>query len=59
MVGDTENDVLAARNSGVRSVFVSFGYSKLESLRSQPDWVVHHFDQLDPILRNFDRQRHT
>ncbi|WP_374344675.1 HAD family hydrolase [Azonexus sp.] len=59
MIGDTENDVLAARNSGVRSVFVSFGYSKLDSLSSQPDWVVHHFDRLDSILRNFDHQPHT
>lgn len=57
MIGDTENDVRAARNSGVRSVFVSFGYSRLESLASQPDWVIHDFDQLHLILRTFGRRQ--
>lgn len=56
MIGDTENDARAARNSGVRSVFVSFGYTRLESLASQPDWVIHDFAQLDPILHTFGRQ---
>ncbi|WP_068637422.1 HAD-IA family hydrolase [Thauera butanivorans] len=57
MIGDTENDVCAARNSGVRSVFVSFGYSRLESLSSQPDWVINDFDRLEPILRNFGHRQ--
>ena len=56
MIGDTENDVCAARNSGVRSVFVDFGYSKLESLSSQPDWVLSHFDQLAPLLCHLGRR---
>jgi len=56
MIGDTEIDVCAARNSGVRSVFVNFGYSKLESLSSQPDWVLPHFDQLDSLLCHLGRR---
>ncbi len=50
MIGDTENDMCAARRAGIRSVFVGFGYSRLESLVSQPDWVINHFDQLDSIF---------
>lgn len=50
MIGDTENDMCAARRAGVRSVFVDFGYSRLESLVSQPDWIINHFDQLDSIF---------
>ncbi|MDQ3059167.1 MAG: HAD-IA family hydrolase [Pseudomonadota bacterium] len=50
MIGDTENDVLAARNAGVFSIFVNFGYGKLESLETCPDSVIDHFDDLEPAL---------
>lgn len=52
MVGDTEYDMCAARSSGVRSIFVNFGYSRPEYLTSQPDWVIDHFDNLKLTLRN-------
>jgi len=51
MIGDTENDVLGARNAGVFSIFVNFGYGKFESLETCPDSIIDHFDDLELALR--------
>lgn len=41
MVGDSRNDVDAARAAGVRSLAVSYGYNHGEDIRlCQPDWLV-------------------
>jgi len=56
MIGDTEHDVRAARNAGVRSVFVSFGYGRLESLETHPDSVINHFDDMELALHNIGYQ---
>jgi len=56
MIGDTEHDVLAAKNAGIRSIFVSFGYSRLESLETLPDFVINHFDDIEQALHNIGYQ---
>ncbi len=49
MVGDSENDILAARAAGCPVVAVSYGYgSDIESLGA--DAVIHRFDQLREYL---------
>lgn len=50
MVGDSINDILAARNAGIPSLAVPFGYSDqpVESLGA--DALITHFDQLTPEL---------
>ncbi|MCM2399215.1 phosphoglycolate phosphatase [Rhizobium sp. S95] len=50
MVGDSDNDILAARNAAIPSIAVPFGYSHepIESLGA--DRLIRHFDELDAAL---------
>ncbi|ATN34680.1 phosphoglycolate phosphatase [Rhizobium sp. ACO-34A] len=50
MVGDSDNDILAARNAEIPSIAVPFGYSHepIESLGA--DRLIRHFDELDAEL---------
>lgn len=46
MVGDSANDIDAARNAGVPVVAVTFGYTDRPVSELGPDRVIDHFDQL-------------
>jgi len=50
MVGDSLNDILVARNAGVPSIGVPFGYSDVPVAELAPSHVVAHFDELTPDL---------
>lgn len=52
-LGDTINDIAGARNAGIPSVAVSFGFldGPIENLEA--DAVIHHFDELVPLLQNW------
>ena len=52
-LGDTVNDIEGARNAGVPSVAVSFGFldGTVEELRA--DAVIHHYDELVPLLEQW------
>lgn len=50
MVGDSLNDILVARNAGVPSIGVPFGYSDVPVAELEPSHVVTHFDELTPDL---------
>ncbi len=50
MVGDSVNDILAARNAAVPSIAVPFGYSDVAIETLQPDHIIQHFDELTPEL---------
>lgn len=57
MVGDSRNDILAAKNAGCVSCGVMFGYGRMEELIRQPettpDFTVHHFiDIYQTIKKN-------
>jgi phosphoglycolate phosphatase len=49
-VGDTINDIAGAKNAGIANVAVSFGFldGPVEALEA--DAVIHHFDELVPLL---------
>ena len=49
MIGDSKNDILAAKAANMRSVGFSYGYNYDEDISAYaPDWVLHHFaDVLD------------
>jgi len=47
MVGDSINDVLAARNAGVPVVLVSFGYTDIPAAEMDRDILIDRFDQLN------------
>lgn len=55
MVGDSRNDVLAARALGVPSVVVEFGYTSTPPHQLGADAVIGHFDQLLPALTSLAR----
>jgi phosphoglycolate phosphatase len=46
MIGDSINDILAARNAEIPSVAVDFGYSDVPVETLSPSRVISHFDQL-------------
>lgn len=50
MVGDSINDILAARNAGIACLAVPFGYSDEPIASLGADALISHFDQLTPAL---------
>ena len=52
-LGDTINDIAGARNAGIPSIAVSFGFldGPLEQLEA--DAVIDHFDELLPLLQGW------
>lgn len=52
-LGDTINDIAGARNAGIPSIAVSFGFldGPVESLEA--DAIIHHFDELIPVLKGW------
>ena len=52
VVGDSENDVLAAKGAGTRSIGVMWGYGTRESLEAaRVDHLIETPDALPPLLR--------
>ena len=50
MLGDTRTDLLTARAAGVPCVLTSFGFAEEPLDELTPDAVVHHFDEIAPVL---------
>ena len=50
MIGDSRNDLLAARGAGVRCVLVSFGYTAVPARELGADAVVDRLDELPALL---------
>ncbi len=50
MVGDSINDITAARNAGIPSIAVPFGYSDTAVEDLAPDTVIRHYEELTPQL---------
>ncbi|RDJ12190.1 HAD family hydrolase [Rhizobium grahamii] len=50
MIGDSINDILVARNAGVPSIAVPFGYSDAPVETLGPTRVIAHFCELTPAL---------
>ncbi|WP_107688269.1 phosphoglycolate phosphatase [Neisseria wadsworthii] len=55
MVGDSHNDILAAKAAGCMSVGVSFGYGNMAELSkkssTKPDWVINSLPEIYENLR--------
>ena len=52
MIGDSINDIEAARSAGIPSIAVPFGYSEHAVEALNPDLVMSHYDELTPHLVN-------
>jgi phosphoglycolate phosphatase len=50
MIGDSVNDIAVAKNAGVPSIAVSFGYSDVPIASLEPDHIIAHYDELTPDL---------
>ena len=50
MVGDSNNDIDAAKAGGVASIAVTFGYTDIPAMELGADRVIGHFDELVPAL---------
>ena len=51
MVGDTEMDIMAAKNAGVKSIAVTWGFRDEDFLKKYgPDYIVHNPQELKRIL---------
>ncbi|MCB5200883.1 phosphoglycolate phosphatase [Neorhizobium sp. T786] len=50
MIGDSINDILAARNAGVPSIAVTFGYSDVPVAKLDPDHIIEHYSELTADL---------
>ncbi|OYW78968.1 MAG: hypothetical protein B7Z26_08850 [Asticcacaulis sp. 32-58-5] len=46
LIGDSETDFRTARNAGVPSILVSFGYNDTPVADLKPDRLIHHFHEL-------------
>ena len=47
MVGDSKNDIVAAKAAGMKSVGLTYGYNYGESISNhKPDWVFDHFEDV-------------
>ena len=52
-IGDTINDIAGARNAGIANVAVSFGFLDGPVEQLEADAVIHHFDELVPLLERW------
>lgn len=52
-VGDTINDIAGARNAGIASIAVSFGFLEGPVEELEADAVIDHFDDLVPLLERW------
>jgi len=51
MVGDSKNDILAAKAAGMRSIGLTYGYNYGESISQyRPDWVFDDFSEITSLL---------
>ncbi|MDR0675995.1 MAG: HAD-IA family hydrolase [Elusimicrobiota bacterium] len=51
MIGDGVNDILVAKNSNIKSIWVSYGYSKLDEIKQYiPDFVINNAQELKVLI---------
>ncbi|MFT6692263.1 MAG: phosphoglycolate phosphatase [Colwellia sp.] len=52
MIGDSKNDILAAKAANIQSIGLTYGYNYGEDIRAyQPDWCLDTFAELLDLLR--------
>lgn len=51
MVGDTENDILAGKNAGIKTVGVSYGWIGEDIKKYKPDFVIYSMSELLEVLK--------
>lgn len=55
MVGDTDTDLLFARNAGLRSCWAAYGYGDATACRAlAPEFILEDITQLPDVIRNIN-----
>ena len=55
MVGDTESDILFAKNAGLRSCWAAYGYGEEASCTALgPEFILHDIAQLPGLIRSIN-----
>jgi phosphoglycolate phosphatase len=55
MVGDTESDLLFAKNAGLRSCWASYGYGDQVACRTlEPEFILHDIAQLPGLIHSIN-----
>jgi len=52
-IGDAKDDILAARNAGVKSIFMTGGLAEIEDLDVKPDAIAESFSELYERIDSF------
>ncbi len=51
MVGDTELDILCGKNAEAKTCAVSYGYRKIEDIKShKPDYLINDLNEILKII---------
>ena len=50
MVGDSSNDIIPAKALSMKSIFVTYGFGKIEKL-IKPDYVIDSFNEVLKVLK--------
>ena len=50
MIGDSSNDIIPAKALGMKSIYVTYGYGKIEK-SIKPDYVIDHFNEVLKIIK--------
>lgn len=51
MIGDSISDIDAAHNAGLPCIAVSYGYTETPVQELGPDYIIDHFNELVPLIR--------
>ncbi len=57
MVGDTDVDILAGKNAGMRTVGVTYGFHGARIVDAKPDWVIDDISELWGIVDKINSKR--
>ncbi len=59
MVGDTENDIVAAKYAGIASIYVTFGYNLKPNLETFATAFINDFSEFPEIINAISQQHST
>ena len=55
--GDSDNDIIAANNAGITSVFFTYGYNRGDSKKMHYDYKFDKFSQLTDLIKKLQQQK--
>ena len=50
MIGDSSNDIMPAKTLGMKSIYVTYGYGKIDK-SIKPDYVIDRFDEVLRVIK--------